>query len=74
MDLWKFVLAVIRETRVMPVFALGLLGAVLVLAPELLEHYGFAVGEGAAKALHAAGSIALGAIPFVLARVLDRRP
>ena len=72
MDKWKFVLAVIKETRMMPVFALGLLGAVLVLTPELLGHYGFAVGEGAARAFHTGGLIAFGAMVLIIPRMLDR--
>jgi len=73
MDKWKFVLAVIRETRMMPVFALGLLGAVLVLAPDLLGHYGFAVGEGAAKWLRNASVLFAWLVPFSLGFVLGRK-
>ena len=73
MDKWKFALAVIRETRMMPVFALGLLGATLVLARDVLGFFGVDVGEDAAGALRVAGLFVLGGVPVAIFRVLPRR-
>lgn len=60
MEIWKFVLALVKEPRISHFIVRVGLGGLLILARDVLRPFGVIVGEDAAKALIAAGLLVIG--------------
>lgn len=66
MEIWKFVLAIVRNSRISHFVVCEVLGALFVLARDVLRPFGVIVGGDAAEVLRSAGLFVCGSAILLL--------